>query len=170
MMPQQPVITRCGTCRSFFWIADAAERGDTGSRLPAGDEDPIAYVRELSAQELMEAIDAGVARSTQQEIQLRIRVWHYSNDPCRAAHLPESSAHTSAEARHNLTRLMQLLDETDPQARLLKAEAARELGEFDATLALLETTVPSQYQAAADLIRRLARERTCGVSEIGRIR
>ena len=59
----------------------------------------------------------------------------------------------SVEAEANLRRLFDLLDPDNPEDRLFKAEAARELGSFSAAAALLAGELPKRYKAAADRLR-----------------
>ena len=62
----------------------------------------------------------------------------------------------------NLEALLELLDETIPDDRLLKAEALCELGRFEDCVRLLESGFDEPLRCYADRIRQraLARDRT----------
>ena len=52
-----------------------------------------------------------------------------------------------------------MLDETEPNQRILKAEIARELGEFDECLRLLSHPFDERYDHAVGFIKKLAEEK-----------
>lgn len=56
----------------------------------------------------------------------------------------------------NLKALSALLDETEPNQRIIKAEIARELGDFDECLLLLSNMVDKSYEFVVDSIKKLA--------------
>jgi hypothetical protein len=114
----------------------------------------------LDANGHRDAIREGLAGTLEQEVFLRTRAWWADNDPFRAegaAWIPV--AERPAAVRENLERLCAIFsqDDTDPQARLLQAEAARELGRFAEALAILERGVEGDGQPAAESIAALAR-------------
>ena len=51
-----------------------------------------------------------------------------------------------------------MLDESEPNQRILKAEIARELGEFDECLRLLSHSFDERYGHAVSFIRKLSKE------------
>lgn len=66
----------------------------------------------------------------------------------------------------NLRELFDLLGERDPEERLLKAEAARELSEFDKSIALLAGPWPTPLLAHEGRIRALAEARNAAVATV----
>ena len=56
-----------------------------------------------------------------------------------------------------------MLDETEPNQRILKAEIARELGEFDECLRFLSYQFEEGYDHAVGFIRKLAEEKVRAV-------
>ena len=66
----------------------------------------------------------------------------------------------------NLKSLSKMLDETEPNQRILKAEIARELGEFDECLRLLSHQFDERYAHAVGFIKKLAEEKVRAVKQI----
>jgi hypothetical protein len=56
-----------------------------------------------------------------------------------------------------------MLDEKEPNQRILKAEIARELGNFDECLELLSHQFDERYGHAVGFIKKLAEEKVRGV-------
>ena len=72
------------------------------------------------------------------------------------------------EHRENLAALMRLLPEEIPDARWLKAEAARELGDFAEALRLLggEFEFPPQCRETVAKLRALCEAGDCRVAKL----
>ncbi len=164
MLPQAPPVTRCPQCARFYWVADAPVLGEVepgaGQPLPS-DWVAALPVRALQADELLLALEAGLGRDPAREQQLRILSWWAANDARRPpAFEPDLELDTPLppEAEANLRSLFDLLDPAEPEARLFKAEAARELGEFAAAATLLASELPARYQTSAARIRELAQK------------
>ncbi|MBN1922516.1 MAG: hypothetical protein JW892_14810 [Anaerolineae bacterium] len=183
MLPQPPFITKCSGCNHYFWLSEAKVIGEipvwepemwlnprTWRRIP-GKWRAAKHVRELSEMESLEAIGVPVAHNIEQEVHLRVRAWWASNDPmrsrdqCEGAQIQTASPR-SLEATMNLEHLLELLDESDPYERIVKAEVLRELGRFDDAIGLLDFNFPSEYAGVAALIRGFAKKKDPVVREI----
>jgi len=176
MLPRPPAITKCGDCGHYFWISDANVIGelplwgDEAKRIPSNWK-TAERVRELSESEYFEAIRIGVAESKEQELHLRIWAWWAGNDLLRSqgqSSVDQTQAVPirSPEATANLERLLELLDTSNTDQRLMKAEVLRELGKFDDAIRLLEFGFPSEYTSVVALIRDLAQKKDPVVREI----
>jgi hypothetical protein len=185
MLPRPPAITRCDNCTAFFWVKDAPRVGKVSrwSDEPA----PEAWrnapeVRPLSEDEHWEAIANGSASNSQEERLLRTWAWWTGNHRFRdlpgsdwrarkiarskVSPKPSTDEIFSSAARQNLERLVALLEDTPPDDRLTKAEAARELGQFDQAIALLSVPFSEEYDFVARYILDLAQR---GVSVVRKI-
>ncbi len=167
MLPRPPAITRCQACAHFFWLSEARRVGEFP--LSAGEPVPEAwraapYVRELAEKEFLEALEAGVAKDREGELNLRTFAWWAANDLVRDWRddydpEPRPLAERSPWAAENLERLVAMLDEGDPVERVMKAEALRELGRFEEALRLLTSDFPENYAAFVAYLRDLAARR-----------
>lgn len=142
-------------------------------------------LRELLAAEYLEALAAGLANTLQRERVLRTLAWWRHNDafrnlaprprstqlaPARSTGEPATPGQPvwvlSAAAAENLARLSCILDPTRDEDRLAKAEARRELGQFDQAEALLLPSFRTGLQPAAEFILDLTRRHICELREL----
>ena len=91
------------------------------------------------------------------EIYLRMRAWWSANDVWRW--LPNPKPAFSKEQVKNLKALSALLDESEPNQRILKAEIARELGCFDECLLFLSFQFDRSYDHAVGFIKNLVEQK-----------
>jgi hypothetical protein len=140
MLPDFPAVSRCGHCHSIFWVEDAASLGEDDSfREEQPKTQPEAWANALDidfldADGYVEAIDM---TSDPVRIQfLRIMLWHALNDRSRNE-VAVKHVEPSDRFVRNLEALIQLLDETNPHERIMKAEALREIGRHADAIQLL---------------------------------
>jgi hypothetical protein len=172
MMPEPPTVAVCGTCGEPYWLAEAEELGHIGSGWGEDDDeggDPAwasaPRVQEPSEAGYYAALASGLAKDPEQEKTLRILAMWKRNDPLRDA--PQDvGPGLSAAARQNLEALANLLDGDADDERLMRAEALRELGDFDAAKQVLETVESSDYAWVVERFRELCDERDSVVREL----
>jgi hypothetical protein len=159
------VFPRAGLCELFLlvnlvlaallvpWLA-WRERFRVPERLPEAD--------------LLAALDAGLGDTPARELRLRRDAWWAANDAARVrpGATPPARSARSAEATANLVRLRELLDASTPEGRLMKAEASRQLGDFEAALAWLDAPFEEFQAMVAQTIRALARRQETTVAEV----
>ncbi|GMV58060.1 MAG: hypothetical protein AMXMBFR72_11720 [Betaproteobacteria bacterium] len=186
LLPELPKIARCGGCSSLFWVGDAAEVGhidDPFYRSIRGEEKqdvapewkraPLIGTPDTDV--LAEAITDPCFAARDRRRHVRIELRHSLNEPRRK--LPGNPQweqfwkpyweHCGAEFQQqygalfapNLEALLELFEEADPDDRLQKAEALRELGRFEACICLLDVGFDDEYRAYAAQIRQRAQAR-----------
>ena len=173
MLPEPPDITKCHQCRSIFWVSDARQAGEIPPFAiePAGIDDSwknAPDATELTEAECFEAIESGLGSTREKETRLRVLTWWRGNDVYREA---GHARHVEAGARPvksagNMRGLFSLLDDKDPYQRIMKAEIARELGDFKEALKLLRQVADERYQAAKNTILRLCKARRTDLAQI----
>jgi hypothetical protein len=99
----------------------------------------------------------------EKEIYIRIRAWWSANDARRE---DESEIPLTQEEQSNLKALVQLLGDRKQDNRIMKAEALRELGEFDKAKTFLEGKYKKDLQYAAEFITELVRRGDTRVREV----
>jgi hypothetical protein len=175
MLPNIPLITRCRACSRLFWIADAPEKDMTilaeGAEVWSSEWRvkwrELEWVQDLTEADFLEAIEQKMARTDAEDLNLRLQAWWASNDHLReqvtAEPLAPRDPQRSPAAIANLFSLKELLKTTDTNQRRMKAEAARELGQFDQVGRIL-TAKPSlrnqmneRERFAAAFVQHLAR-------------
>ena len=81
-------------------------------------------------------------------------------------HGAASEVSFSEEQKNNLAALHTLLDENDPERRIMKAEVARERGLFDEALELLQVDFSDRFKRAVDLIGMLCKKQSVLVAKL----
>lgn len=155
MLPDHPALVKCPECNFLFWIDEAVEV-EIGFDAAKGKKQVLAP----SEKELLDFL-AGPALTKDKETYLRQRAWWAANDVWRW--LPNATPAFSKDQVKNLKALSEMLDEKEPNQRILKAEIARELGEFDECLGLLSHQFDERYGHAVGFIRKLAEEKVRAV-------
>ena len=103
---------------------------DTGFDAAKGKQQALAP----SGKEMLDFL-AGNSLPKDKEIYLRISAWRSANDAWRRN--PNATPAFSKYQEQNLKALSEMLDESEQNQRILKAEIARELGNFDECIGLL---------------------------------
>lgn len=173
MLPDTNAIAKCHNCHHFYWLAEATVIGEIDpfkrdTRYPQAWDEAV-RVKELSAAEYSKALAAGLGTDREKERYLRVRLWWATNDPYRHTQqtsLIDDSQEHSLSSVTNLKRLSQLLDETNLQDRLMKAEIAREIDNFEEAIALLNKSIPPEFVQSACTIRYLAQKKYTLVSPL----
>ena len=119
-------------CGGLFWV-DEARMVEFGFDAVKGKP----QVKAPSEKEMLDFL-AGPALPKDKEIYLRMRVWWAANDVWRW--LPNPKPAFSKEHVKNLKALSALLDESKSDQRIIKAEIARELGDFESAFSCFHTS------------------------------
>ena len=155
MLPDHPALVKCPACQGLFWVDESVEV-DSGFDAAKGKQQVLAP----SGKEMIEFL-SGPALTQDKELYLRVRAWRSANDAWRWN--PNATPAFSKEQVQNLKALSALLDESEPEQRIIKAEIARELGNFDECLLLLSYQFSKGYDHFVGFIKKLAEEKVRGV-------
>jgi hypothetical protein len=155
MLPDHPALVKCPACSSFFWV-DEAVQVSSGFEAASGKPPVLA-----PSEKNMLSFLAEPGLPKEKEIYLRLRAWWSANDAWRWS--PNATPAFSEAQVKNLKSLSAMLEETEPNQRILKAEIARELGEFDECLELLSQPLDERYSHAVGFIKKLAEEKVYSV-------
>ena len=167
MLPEQPWLVKCPACKSLFWVNEAEQIAalDPLAKAKKKFSDALVYENLTEVDYLEFLRKEGISKRKEQYV--RIRALWCLNDPLRyEKHAKIYHIVFSRDQEDNLTRLYELLDEKDPNQRLMKAEIARERGMFDKAMALLEFSFPEGFDKAVSVIWELCKSHNTIVSEI----
>jgi hypothetical protein len=155
MLPDHPWLAKCPFCGGLFWV-DEAVKVSFGFEAAKGKKKVLAPPEK----EMLNFL-AGSTLPQDKEIYLRIRAFWSANDACRS--VPNATPAFSKKQVKNLKALSSILDEAEPGELILKAEIARELGNFDECLRLLAHPFENNYEGAVGFIRKLAEDKVQAV-------
>lgn len=161
MLPQYPDLGRCPHC-SVLMLHSASKESNVGGQyftLPDGVE----WLVSPTEDDYLAAIEDKMF-DEEDVIGARIDAWHCANDGVRKA---EREPQFSEASLANLAALGHLLEKEDaPNALLMRAEIARETGDFGKVLALLDKLTEEDYQKPCEQIRELARQKDMRVCRL----
>jgi hypothetical protein len=155
MLPDHPALVKCPVCGGLFWVEEA-EKVDSGFEAAEGKPKVLA-----PSEKQLVAYLASETLPKDKEIYLRMRAWWAANDAWRR--LPDPKPAFSKEQVKNLEALSALFDESLPGHRILKAEIARELGNFAECLLILSYQFEEGYEYVVGFIKKLAEEKVWAV-------
>jgi hypothetical protein len=165
MLPDQPWLVKCPHCDTLVWIDEQKKVGKidlwVDGQGVATFKDARPYVTPVS-QDYLAALAEGFS-DNQKVRYLRLRIWWAGNDERR-----EEAGASSLSGREidNLRAFAALLDESDEEDRVMKAEAMRELGEYEEALVLLKEPFRDELAQAARQIKDLASRKDPLVKEM----
>lgn len=138
MLPDFPEITKCPDCKTIFWLSilEAKERIKTMDfSNPMLQKAPRANF--LTLNEYFEALENGIAKNRNEELYIRKQICRLFNDPLRQNKWFRKPESKDIRREENLKKLLELLDVSYINDRIMAAEIKRNLGEFDECIELI---------------------------------
>jgi hypothetical protein len=173
MLPRPPAVVKCRHCGECYWLADAKKAGTVDPwRGEAQQVNPswatTEEVQEPTEEEYYVAIEKGLPKDSKEERRLRVLAWWRSNDAFRDDPRAPTDGNRSSPGpwRKNLEALANLLHDGDHNARLMKAEVLRELGEFEPAKQVLGSIDSSEVAAVVHQLRSLCERGDTRVREL----
>ncbi len=150
MLPDQPWLVLCPHCHAPLWINELQSLGecDLWCELNGKFRDALHY-DPLSVDEYFALLEQGIDESLKEQY-VRLRAWWAGNDLRRNQAMDIMPM--SAREASNLAVFATMLDESDADERVMKAEVLRELSCFDEASELLATLVD---EPLVEIIRSL---------------
>jgi hypothetical protein len=166
MLPDEPRLVKCRHCGSLVWIEEEKQVGEIDpwcSENPGNDAfEDARPAKTPTLRDYVGFLKAGIS-DKEKERYVRLRAWWAGNDGRRKSN--KTKPLTSFES-NNLRAFATLLPEADDNDRLMKAEALRELGQFEEAEKLLAAEFESEFAKVVSTIRELNEKRNAGVAEI----
>ena len=177
MLPRPPPYVECHSCHKTHWLRDATKVGALWSRDHSPDDNcPQSWaeaplVESPSEGKLYEVIEGVAENCSAEELrQLRILAWHKRNDAYRED--PEAKVDLTPLAEKNMVNLSIEWDQESasnnlsPGVILMRAELLRELGHYEAALAILENNKWGNLEESAHQLAELCRQKNSRMVEI----
>ncbi|NVN95508.1 MAG: hypothetical protein HXX18_09525 [Bacteroidetes bacterium] len=144
---EYPIISRCKNCYQIFWLMDS-------NLITESDDDDLWLIKNkkkvedaefLDVYDYFEALEMKLSNNIEDEVYLRNNILWCFNDRIRDAEVYSDSKADMIIWRQNLNRLIEILDYTNIDQRILMAELYRNLGNFEKCIALIESIEPEDY-------------------------
>jgi hypothetical protein len=166
MMPDQPWLIGCPHCAASLWIDElpVIKQIRACTDLDQDTEpisDALPYVTP-ALHDYLGLLTGGISDPKKCRY-LRLRAWWAGNDGRRKA---QDSKRLSTEEVANLNALAAMLNESEEEERLMKAEAMRELERYDDAAALLALAFRKELHQPVAIIKALVDQKVAGVREL----
>jgi len=139
MLPEFPDLTKCVKCGTILWLSKMKAIGT----LKLGDKQNTPWKNAdeagfLSLDEYFIALNNGMAKTVEDELFIRRKIWWAYNDRVRNGASLFDDEGDESRWGENCAELIKLLDSEDTNQRIMIAELRRNLGDFEACLAIIE--------------------------------
>lgn len=171
-LPRPPAVVKCRHCARPYWLTDAKEIGKLPQQGASPKIDPAwkeaEYVVEAPEGDYYLALQAKLAQDRGLEKVLRTLVWWRGNDADRELAPDQEGIATAYPEQYgeNLTALAEMFNTKRPNERIMKAEAMRELGQFEEGVKILDGIQERDFDAVVRRIRELCERADAVVREI----
>jgi len=163
MYPKPINITRCSSCQAIFWVQEARIVGEQITRPELVDNNKVGEICHLNLDDYFRALNMGMAaKDIEKEFYLRKQIWHKQNELITKKELSQESE----LYKENAQKLEVLLNEGNPDERLMIAEINRNTGNFRKCLRLLEQKFPDEYLQTVRKMRKKALTRQSKTFEL----
>ena len=171
MLYQEVAIIRCVQCKCFVWVNDMTVPNTQRFIDRLCSWKIVPKTKQLTVQELAEALTEGFAKSKEEERFLRLSLWQRFNDRIRKNWYPFKMTQKMKYSKllkneeekrlwlENLTSLFDLLNVSDTTDRLTQAEIYREQGEFDKAIVILDEITDPGFEKSVKAIRQRCQNR-----------
>lgn len=163
MLPDSPMFLRHPLTGETFWSQECQEIARESPLDGSAPYAQLPYSVEASDVEIAEELSSP-SLTPEKERYLRVRLWWMWNDPDRDR---TGSARRPPGFDDNLKKLLKLLaKEGNDNARLMAAEAWRELGKYQEAEAILSQKFDPPFERAVSAIRSACLEGDNRVREL----
>ena len=133
MKPESPSLVLCRKCDQFYWVKDAKKIAEVSNDSELKNKWCEAeFIEFPTFHQYFIALE-----SIDDEKFIRVRIWWSFNDYFRNKQDDQITPEMEQLNNENLTALLKILDESDINELLMKAEVYRNLMQFDASFKLL---------------------------------
>ena len=162
MLPETDWLVTCPNCLAPVWIDSARKVGQVDFYRETSDNykgaDLLEYGQTPSAEGYLIAL-RDTPMPIDKQAYIRFRLWRLWNDRRRHCTIEKAkSIPLKVYETANLEELIKLLDETDLDKCVAKAEINRELGRFDEAINLLDWSNKDDDSGEIKYIRQLAQD------------
>lgn len=150
MLPNIPNLTKCKRCNAIFWLNKLEvfsyefwEEFNNPLAILLNPtnykEDEACWAEHLEIDEYFEALEKNIFENKEEEIYIRKRIWWLYNDRLKMGQKIFNGEEDELQWKENLNKLLNLLDVSDIDQRIMAAEIYRNFGEFEKCINLIES-------------------------------
>ena len=140
MLRQYPNLTKCNKCETIFWLSKLKEiaRYEWGFDKISGWEDGD-DAKFLEIGDYFKALKNGIFENKTEELLIRRGIWWAYNDRIKKGQNIFVDEDDETQWTDNLKKLINILDKSNTDQKIILAEINRNLGEFENCIAIIES-------------------------------
>jgi len=151
----QQIYGRCTNCAHIFLLKDAEEPNSVVEKIDLYSESGLKLIKDPGIYGFASLLDSPDEDAIQHEKYIRTQIFQLYNDRLRAGLPLLSMRADKALWRSNLLKLSALLDITNPNDAIMKAEVMRNLGHFGHARSILTSIKdPSLQSVKKQLLKK----------------
>jgi hypothetical protein len=170
LMVELPDITKCKKCNTIFWLEGEYEIGsyDLWDKSTVETEWRNADQAEfLTIEDYFVALELEeITRSEEDEFYIRQNIWWEYNDRVRWKGKEQFKNNNDQILwKSNLDRFVELLDESDINQLIMRAEIYRNLGDFEKCMSIIQGITEAGFENIKDAFEKACKEKNTKVFE-----
>lgn len=140
MLPEFPNLTKCKKCNTIFWLSKLKEIGTyewgdhKNSKWQNVDKSEF-----LEIDDYFKAVETSIAENKNEELFIRQRIWWTYNDRIRNGQNIFNDEDDELRWKENVKNLLNLLDQSDLNQKIMIAEINRNFGDFENCINIIES-------------------------------
>lgn len=149
--------------RELFWLDECETIARENPAKKPGKHANVPFSETPNLDDYRRALESAIFGNEEEERYIRTHFWWTANDPVRH-HQPD--AQLPGDFRENLMKLQTMLNPAEPNDRITASEIARELGDFDAAIRLLDFPFPRKLSYYVRKFKEWSGEKDTSVREM----
>ena len=152
MLPEFPNLTKCKKCDEILWLSDMEQLGTDENTKPEWETADRAEF--LGVPDLLRFLEwDSVKNNAEKEEYVRFHIWQTFNDRIREKSQIFIQKSEEVLWKQNCQRLIELLDTTVINQKIMAAELYRNLEDFDTCVNILDSVDDKSYDWVVEKLR-----------------
>ncbi|HEY9159457.1 MAG TPA: hypothetical protein VIS94_00020 [Desulfomonilia bacterium] len=162
MLPERHWLVKCPDCAKMLWIDELEKIGEV---IPYNRKENGFNSKPYQVPEFQEMISflRSENPNKKKESYLRTKIWWAGNDKRRGAEFPPEYASDEVE---NMNKLLEIMDDSKTNGRIMKGELLRQLGKFDESEKQFALVNEKNYEDVVAFLLNLVKAKNRYVAEI----
>lgn len=142
MLPEFPDLTKCKKCNTNFWLSNLEEIGYCGIFYEENDNEAWEHadvVSFLDIDDYFKTLHCEMGAKKEDERATRILIWQAYNDRVRKDKAMFNNPQEEAKWTENCKRLLELLDTSTTEQKIITAEVYRNLCNFEKCIETIQS-------------------------------
>jgi hypothetical protein len=168
MLPKFPNLTKCKKCNTFLWLSKLGKIGSYRKRDETKPEwENADNVEFLEINDYFDMLKLGVFDNKSEENKIRREIWWAYNDRRRDGKEMFVDENDKLKWQENCLKLIDLLDFSDMNQRIMIAEINRNLGNFEKAIEIISSVKNNKFDWLKEKLLAACKEKNMQVIVLG---